>query len=127
MFRTGFESNILRFGARLLLQDNKVPFSSSSSFPTVDPTRKFVVSYFLVDDTILINQIPDENSGLVAGRFLLRSRIPRPKEEQEKGKDRLFYKSEDLYVGAVVRLDKDKLVVFSLIQEWVNVVINDDH
>ncbi len=30
-------------------------------------------------------------------------KIPKPKEDQEEGKDRLFYKSEDLYVGAIVR------------------------
>ncbi len=73
----------------------------------MDPTRKFVVSYFLVDDTILINQIPDENAGLVAGRFLIRSRIPKPREEQAEGErgDRVFYRAEDLYVGAIVRFN----------------------
>ncbi len=101
----GFESHILRFGARLVTT-SPCPGRGGgvivSDAPTVDPTRKFVVSYFLSDDTILINQIPEENTGgisdfpqkskkafffliffhffftflgLTAGRFLIRSRV----------------------------------------------------
>ena len=49
--RDGFDSHILRFSARLVL-DGKV-----------DTQRKFVVSYFLSDDSILVNLIPEQNSG----------------------------------------------------------------
>ena len=49
--RDGFDSHVLRFSARLVL-DGKV-----------DTKRKFVVSYFLSDDTILVNLIPEQNSG----------------------------------------------------------------
>ncbi len=49
--RDGFDSHILRFSARLIV-DGKV-----------DVKRKFVVSYFLSDDTILVTLVPEQNSG----------------------------------------------------------------
>ena len=49
--RDGFDSHILRFSARLVIEGK------------VDTKRKFVVSYFLSDDTILVNLIPEQNSG----------------------------------------------------------------
>ena len=52
--RKGFESHVLRFSARLVT--DKITGG-------IDKRRKFVVSYFLSDDTILINQIADINSG----------------------------------------------------------------
>lgn len=51
-FRCGFDSNILRFSARLIIENGNL-----------DKTRKFVVSYFLSDDTILVNLIPEQNTG----------------------------------------------------------------
>ena len=50
--RDGFDSHILRFSARLV-SDGKV-----------ETQRKFVVSYFLSDDSILVNLIPEQNSGM---------------------------------------------------------------
>ena len=52
--RQGFDSHILRFSARLLI-DGKA-----------DAKRKFVVSYFLSDDTILVTLVPELNSGKMA-------------------------------------------------------------
>ena len=49
--REGFDSHILRFSARLVI-DGKV-----------DVKRKFVVAYFLSDDNILVTLVPEENSG----------------------------------------------------------------
>ena len=53
--RQGFDSHILRFSARLLI-DGKV-----------DAKRKFVISYFLSDDTILVTLVPELNSGKMDG------------------------------------------------------------
>ena len=50
--REGFDSHILRFSARLVI-DGKV-----------DVKRKFVVAYFLSDDNILVTLVPEENSGM---------------------------------------------------------------
>ena len=38
----------------------------------VDTHRKFVVSYYLSDDTILVTQEREQNSGREGGRFLSR-------------------------------------------------------
>ena len=51
------ESYILRFSARLIENDK------------VEATRKFVISYFLSDDTILVNQLSDINSGMYLGNY----------------------------------------------------------
>ena len=59
-FRQGFDSHILRFGARLVVEGQ------------VDTHRKFVVSYYLSDDTILVTQEREQNSGREGGRFLSR-------------------------------------------------------
>ena len=55
--RDGFDSHILRFSARLVIEGK------------VDTKRKFVVSYFLSDDTLLVNLIPEQNSGKLKKRF----------------------------------------------------------
>lgn len=49
--RQGFDSHVLRFSARLLINGK------------VDVKRKFVISYFLSDDSILVTLVPDQNSG----------------------------------------------------------------
>jgi hypothetical protein len=49
--RQGFDGHILRFSARLLI--NEKP----------DTERKFVIAYFLSDDTILVSQEREQNSG----------------------------------------------------------------
>ena len=49
--RQGFDGHILRFAARLLI-DGKV-----------DTLRKFVIAYFLSDDTILVSLERELNSG----------------------------------------------------------------
>ncbi|XP_059082013.1 EF-hand domain-containing family member C2-like isoform X1 [Tigriopus californicus] len=94
--RDGFESHILRFSARLVENDK------------VDTTRRFILSYHLSDDTILINQFPDVNSGVPPGRFLLRCRVKKPPEmqDQDLSVDTLFYSSEDLFVGAVLKINE---------------------
>eukprot|EP00095_Tigriopus_kingsejongensis_P010934 maker-scaffold206_size259025-snap-gene-1.19 protein:Tk10934 transcript:maker-scaffold206_size259025-snap-gene-1.19-mRNA-1 annotation:"ef-hand domain-containing family member c2-like" len=106
--RDGFESHILRFSARLVDRDQ------------LDTTRRFIISYFLSDDTILINQIPDPNSGMPPGRFLLRCRVKKPQEFQDSDPsvDSLFYSSQDLYVGAILRFN-DHWFILTEADEYV--------
>ena len=49
----------------------------------VDTKRRFVVAYFLSDDTILVTQDREINSGREGGRFMSRARVKKPAEEQE--------------------------------------------
>lgn len=50
--RHGLESNVLRFKARL---DTTKP---------IDMDRRFIISYFLSDDTIAVFEPPVRNSGM---------------------------------------------------------------
>ena len=67
-FRHGLESNVLRFVARM---DTTRP---------IDVDRRFIVSYFLSDDTILVFEPPQRNSGIIGGKFIERRRVKKPDE-----------------------------------------------
>lgn len=51
---------ILRFEARLLSESRE------------DNDRKFIISFFCGNDTIMVTQIADKNSGIWAGKYLER-------------------------------------------------------
>jgi hypothetical protein len=54
------ESKILRFTARL---NNRIP---------EDEERRFIISFFLADDTLSIFEPAQKNSGIIEGKFLER-------------------------------------------------------
>lgn len=56
--------------------------------------RRFVIQYFLEDDTIAIREPPVDNSGVMGGKFLRRQVIKKP--------DGSPYSAADMYVGNVV-------------------------
>ena len=64
--RHGLDSHVLRFLAKL---DSKHPNDSE---------RRFIISYFLSDDSILVYEPPMRNSGIIGGKFLERDRIKKP-------------------------------------------------
>ena len=65
-YRRGLESNVLRFVAKM---DTTRP---------IDMDRRFIVSYFLSDDTILVYEPPQRNSGIIGGKFIERRGIKKP-------------------------------------------------
>jgi hypothetical protein len=69
--------------------------------PTVqeDMDRKFVITFYLSDDTISIFEPPQQNSGIIGGKFLERCQILNP----ETGDN---YSPFDFQVGLVVELNK---------------------
>ena len=73
----------------------------------VDTKRKFVVAYFLSDDTILVTQGRELNSGREGGRFMSRAKVKKPREEQDPDPrlHSLHYTSRDLYIGAIVNFN----------------------
>ncbi|GMH37490.1 hypothetical protein BSKO_05363 [Bryopsis sp. KO-2023] len=79
---------ILRFSARMVETER---FKLS----VADRDRKFIVSYFMADDTISVYEPPVRNCGIIGGKFLERSRIFKPKVEEA-------YMYFDLFVGGVV-------------------------
>lgn len=66
--RHGLDSNVLRFMAKM------------ESARPIDENRYFIISYFLCDDTILVYEPPQRNSGIIGGKFLERNRIKLPDE-----------------------------------------------
>lgn len=58
----------------------------------VDADRKFVIHYFLADDTIQVFEPHQRNSGIVGGKFLERQRVKRPDGIH-------YYNTSDLFVG----------------------------
>ncbi|XP_058714164.1 EF-hand domain-containing family member C2 [Poecile atricapillus] len=88
--RYGMDSKILRYGAKLIT-DN-----------AIDRERKFIISFFLRDDTISIFEYAERNSGIAGGKFLERGRIKKPGQELFKSEPSEYYKAQDLFVGARV-------------------------
>ncbi|NXI52837.1 EFHC2 protein, partial [Chloroceryle aenea] len=88
--RNGMESNILRFLAKLVTDS-----------PT-DKNRKFIISYFLSDDTISVFEHIQRNTGILGGKFLERGRIKKPGQELFKSEPSEYFKAQNLFVGARV-------------------------
>ena len=69
ILRHGLESNVLSFVAKM---DTERP---------IEVDRRFTISYFLSDDTILVFEPPQRNSGIIGGKFLERGRVKKPDGE----------------------------------------------
>ncbi|XP_030201304.1 EF-hand domain-containing protein 1 isoform X1 [Gadus morhua] len=81
------DHKVLRYIARL---DSNNPH---------DEGRHFILSYFLASNMISIFEKPTRNSGIMAGKFLEKTRVPKPGFEADKP---LFYSPADLAIGATV-------------------------
>lgn len=76
------DKQVLRFAARLVQ-------TSGRPVAPADAPRRFVLSYFLADDTLSVYEPPIRNSGILGGRFYERSVVRGVTDQQ-------------LYVGAQV-------------------------
>mmetsp|Transcript_21438 Transcript_21438/g.29789 ORF Transcript_21438/g.29789 Transcript_21438/m.29789 type:complete len:621 (-) Transcript_21438:127-1989(-) len=81
------EKKILRFNARMVEIPGRPPMTNA------DLDRRFIVQFFLSDDTIMIFEPPTRNSGIIGGKFLERMAI-----NKEGTND--AYKPGELYAGA---------------------------
>uniref|UniRef100_A0A8C3LH16 EF-hand domain-containing family member C2 n=1 Tax=Chrysolophus pictus TaxID=9089 RepID=A0A8C3LH16_CHRPC len=88
--RCGLESNTLRFLAKLVTDS------------PIDKDRKFIICYFLSDDTISVFEHMQRNTGIIGGKFLERSRIKKPGQELFKSEPSEYFKAQDLFIGARV-------------------------
>jgi len=85
--RTGLDSNVLRFVAQMQSENS------------VDSSRRFIISFFLADDTVSVFEPPMRNSGVIGGKFLERRRAPKTNSSQ-------YLASCDFYVGATIILNR---------------------
>jgi len=81
---------ILRFTVRMV-------DTETHKHSPIDLARRFVLSYFMMDDTVQIFEPPQRNSGIAGGKFLERSKVFKPSSED-------IYTYTDLYVGSQVQV-----------------------
>lgn len=81
---------ILRFVAKIVDTD-------THRHSATDLARRFIVSYFMMDDSLLIFEPPVRNTGIAGGKFLERQKIYKPRSEE-------IYTYLDLYVGGTVEV-----------------------
>lgn len=74
-------------------------FTSQDSQFSEDEGRRFVLSYFLANDMISIYEKPTRNSGIIGGKFLEKTRIPKPGSTVDHPE---FYSPADLAIGSTV-------------------------
>uniref|UniRef100_A0A673CUK6 EF-hand domain (C-terminal) containing 1 n=1 Tax=Sphaeramia orbicularis TaxID=375764 RepID=A0A673CUK6_9TELE len=90
------DHKVLRYSARLDSQ-----FSE-------DEGRRFVLSYFLANDMISIYEKPTRNSGVIGGKFLEKTRIPKPGSTVDHPE---FYSPADLAIGSTVEVFNHRFVL----------------
>eukprot|EP00816_Leptocylindrus_hargravesii_P009460 CAMPEP_0196822484 /NCGR_PEP_ID=MMETSP1362-20130617/83644_1 /TAXON_ID=163516 /ORGANISM="Leptocylindrus danicus, Strain CCMP1856" /LENGTH=623 /DNA_ID=CAMNT_0042202049 /DNA_START=1028 /DNA_END=2899 /DNA_ORIENTATION=+ len=97
---------VLRFNAKLLSDKDE------------DFRRRFVIQYFMEDDTISIMEPPVRNSGLMGGKFLRR--------QVQKKPDGSRYGPSDMYVGNEVEFVCHKFVLQNADEYSYRIMENDD-
>ncbi|NWS73477.1 EFHC1 protein, partial [Crotophaga sulcirostris] len=95
---------------KMLENNNKVlQYQVALESPNpVDRTRRFILSYFLSDDTISIYEPPVRNSGIMGGKYLGRTRVPKP------GSTPLnitYYEPSDLAIGSTIEVFGHRFVI----------------
>jgi hypothetical protein len=96
---------VLRFNAKLV------------STRVEDKGRRFVLQFFLEDDTLAIREPPIRNSGVVGGNFLRRQSL--------KNGDGVKYGPRDFYVGAVCNINCHKFVLLDADEYTYRLMEND--
>ncbi|CAA9999905.1 unnamed protein product [Nesidiocoris tenuis] len=92
--RFGYDSKILRFSAIMLSKD------------PVYHGRKYIISYFLADDTINIHDGETApNTGVNGGMLISRRQILKPGQDIYSSKTPQYYDYRDLFIGNYLELE----------------------
>ncbi|XP_033239499.1 EF-hand domain-containing family member C2-like [Drosophila pseudoobscura] len=87
-----FDRYVLRFGAKML------------STIKENCERIFVISYYLSDDTLQIQEVAVRNSGFLGGEFMKRTRIELPGQEKFSYKQPQYYMPWNFFIGSTMSL-----------------------
>ncbi|EDV34107.1 uncharacterized protein Dana_GF15903 [Drosophila ananassae] len=87
-----FDRYVLRFGAKML------------STIKANCERIFVISYYLCDDTLQIQEIAVRNSGFLGGEFMKRKRLELPGQEKFSCKQPQYYMPWNFFIGSTMAL-----------------------
>ncbi|KAG7461102.1 hypothetical protein MATL_G00206410 [Megalops atlanticus] len=90
------DHKVLRYTARLDSQNEE------------DTKRRFIFSYFLSNDMISIFEPSLRNSGIIGGKFLEKTRIPKPGSSVDNPD---YYGPADFAIGAVVEVFRRRFVL----------------
>ncbi|XP_023270810.1 EF-hand domain-containing protein 1 [Seriola lalandi dorsalis] len=90
------DHKVLRYSARLDSQNPK------------DEGRHFILSYFLSNDMVSIFEKSTRNSGIIGGKFLEKTRIPKPGSTVQNPE---FYSPADFAIGANIEVFSHRFVL----------------
>lgn len=86
----------------------------------VDANRRFIITYYLANDTFQSFEKFERNSGFVGGKFLERDRVKNPLSGE-------WYKASDFYVGAQIQVNKFRFEIVDVDQYTAKFVANNLH
>lgn len=84
-----------------------------------DAGRKFVISFFMYDETVSVFEEGRKNSGIVPGKFLKRTKLRNPQGR--------FFSTDDFYVGAKVQINDFLFTLTGLDAFSLNYAIHRPH
>lgn len=95
---------------KLLENDNKVLryMARLDSQNPLDEGRRFILSYYLSDDMISIFEKSTRNSGIIGGKFLEKTRVPKPGSSVENPE---YFGPADFSIGGTVEVFGHRFVL----------------
>ncbi|KAL2082609.1 hypothetical protein ACEWY4_022427 [Coilia grayii] len=90
------DRKVLRYAARLDSQNPQ------------DAGRRFVLTYYLCNDMISIWETATRNSGIIGGKFLEKTRIPKPSSSVD---DPQYYGPADFAIGSIIEVFKHRFLL----------------
>ncbi|KAI6647114.1 hypothetical protein LOD99_8851 [Oopsacas minuta] len=97
--KQGLDSNVLRYMASL------------DTEKAIDADRRFIVSYYLSDNTLSVYEPLVRNSGIIGGKFIERGKILKDAGLDVETQRRVYYEPQDLYIGAGVSLNRHNFIL----------------
>ncbi|NXK91004.1 EFHC1 protein, partial [Formicarius rufipectus] len=73
-----------------------------------DRNRRFILSYFLSDDTISIYEPPVRNSGILGGKYLKKTKVVKPESTPENP---IYYEPSDFAIGSTIEVFGHRFVI----------------
>lgn len=98
--RNALETNCLRYLAKIQTKD------------PIQADRRFIISYFMSDDSISVFEPPVKNSGITPGKFLERGKVKKPDQAPYSTQLPEYYTYKDIFVGAVIVLNNFHFQLF---------------
>ncbi|XP_053564897.1 EF-hand domain-containing protein 1 isoform X2 [Bombina bombina] len=108
---------------KMLENDHKVLRYAAvlDSMKVEDNGRRFIISYYLADDMISIFEKPVKNSGIIGGKFLEKSKVPKPGSSIDNP---CYYGPADITIGSVLEVFRHRFIIMDADEYVLHYVIN---